>query len=120
MQKIVPDTSIIIQGVLSELIEEGELEEAEIIIPEFIMGELENQANSGREVGYTGLGEIKKIKEIIEEDEKDIKIEHKGRRAKEEEIRLASSGRIDALIRDFAEEREATLFTADRVQAEVA
>jgi len=120
MKKIVPDTSIIIQGVLSELIEDGELEEVEIIIPEFIMGELENQANSGREVGYTGLGEIKKIKQDIEDLKKDIEVKHKGRRAKEEEIRMASSGRIDALIRDFAEAEDATLFTADRVQAEVA
>lgn len=120
MKKIVPDTSIIIQGVLSELIEAGELDEAKIIIPEFIMGELENQANSGREVGYTGLGEIKQIKQVIEDLDKEIEVEHKGRRAKEEEIKLAASGRIDALIRDFAETEAATLYTADKVQAKVA
>jgi ATPase len=37
-----------------------------------------------------------------------------------EEINLASSGRIDALIRDVAEEIDATLYTADIVQSKIA
>ena len=117
-EKIVPDTSIIIEGKLSELIEKGELTDVDIIIPKFILGELENQANSGREIGFGGLEEIKKLREMGEEGK--VKVTHKGRRANTEEIKMARKGRIDALIRDFAEEEEATLYTGDKVQFKVA
>jgi len=115
--KLVPDTSIIIDGELSELINEGEVS-GEIIIPEFVVDELENQANKGKETGYQGIEEIKKIREAA--DSKGIKITFSGRRPTEEEIGLAASGRIDALIRDLAEEQKATLYTADIVQAKIA
>ncbi|MFB6193215.1 MAG: PINc/VapC family ATPase [Candidatus Nanohaloarchaea archaeon] len=115
--KIVPDTSIIIDGILSDRIENGEIE-GEIIIPEFVTDELENQANQGRETGYKGIEEIKKIRELSEEKGLDFKFT--GRRPTVEEIEIAHHGRIDALIRDVAEELDATLFTADNVQARVA
>ncbi|MFB6116733.1 MAG: PINc/VapC family ATPase [Candidatus Nanosalina sp.] len=114
---IVPDTSIIIDGKLSELMENGEVE-AEIVIPEFVIDELENQANRGQETGYQGLREIKNIRQIAED--RGLNLSFTGRKPTEEEIRLANNGRIDALIRDIAEEKEATLYTADIVQAKVA
>jgi len=116
-EKIVPDTSIIIDGKLSDLMESGEVE-AEIIIPEFVVDELENQANRGQETGYKGLEEIKKIRQLAEE--KNLELNFTGRKPTEEEIRLANNGRIDALIRDIAEEKSATLYTGDIVQARVA
>ena len=116
-EKIVPDTSIIIDGKLSDLIESGEIEE-EILIPEFVVDELENQANRGQETGYTGLAEIKKIRKLAEE--KGLKVSFTGRRPTEEEINLANNGRIDALIRDVASEHDAILYTGDIVQARVA
>ncbi|WP_414837238.1 PINc/VapC family ATPase [Candidatus Nanosalina sp. VS9-1] len=116
-EKIVPDTSIIIDGKLSDLIETGEVD-AEIIIPEFVVDELENQANRGQETGYKGFEEIKKIRELCEE--KGLELNFTGRRPTEEEINLANNGRIDALIRDVAEEKSATLYTGDIVQARVA
>lgn len=118
IKKVVPDTSIIIEGKLSELINKDKLNNVEIIVPEFIMGELENQANSGREIGYAGLDEVKELRKLTEE--KNINLSFKGRRANEEEIKMAKSGRIDALIRDFAEDRDAKLYTGDKVQYEVA
>ena len=116
-RKIVPDTSIIIDGKLSDLIEEGEID-GEIVIPEFAVDELENQANNGQETGYKGLEEIKKIRE--EASEKSIDVSFTGRKPTEEEIKLANNGRIDALIRDIAEEIDGELFTGDIVQARVA
>ena len=116
-EKIVPDTSIIIDGKLSNLIESGEITE-EIIIPEFVVDELENQANRGQETGYTGLAEIKKIRQSA--GEKGLEVSFTGRRPTDEEIDLANNGRIDALIRDVAEKEDAILYTGDIVQARVA
>ncbi len=115
--KIVPDTSILIDGKISELAEEGEIE-GEIVIPEFVVDELENQANKGLEIGYTGIEEIKQIRKLGEE--KGFKVSFKGRKPTQEEIDMAASGRIDALIRDIAEEMGAKLYTADIVQARIA
>ncbi|MFB6159443.1 MAG: PINc/VapC family ATPase [Candidatus Nanohalobium sp.] len=114
---VVPDTSVIVDGELSSLIESGELEEVEIVIPEFVVDELENQVNKGRETGYQGIEEIKKIREL---GGKTVSIRFTGRRPTTEEVEMAHHGRIDALIRDVAEELEAVLYTGDRVQAEVA
>lgn len=116
-EKIIPDTSILIDHKLSELIKEGELENVEIIIPEAVVDELQAQANDGREIGFEGLEEIKKLRELSED--KNIEISHIGRRPTQEEIDLAKSGRIDSLIKDHAQEEDATLYTEDYVQAQV-
>jgi len=118
LKRIVPDTSILIHGKLAKLIKSGKLKKSEILIPELVMGELQAQAAKGREIGYIGLEEVKKIKESA----KKIKLTVKfiGERQSYEDILLAKSGRIDALIIDVAERNKAVLFTADLLQALVA
>ncbi len=113
--KIVPDTSILIEGELSELIEDGKLSDVEVVIPEFVVDELENQANKGRETGYKGIEQIKMINNLDS-----VEISFTGRKPTTEEIEMAHHGRIDALIRDVAEEMDATLYTGDYVQSEIA
>src|SRR3989344_7147749 len=112
MQKIVPDTSVLISGILTNLIETKEIAEAEIIIPEFAVEELRAQASKGREIGFKGLEEMKKLRTLY----KNVKMTKSGRRQTYEEIQLAKSGRIDALIIDVAREHEATIYTSDYVQ----
>ena len=112
MEKIVPDTSVLISGILTDLIEKGEITEAEIIIPEFAVEELRAQASKGREIGFKGLEEMKKLRTLY----KNVKMTKSGRRQTYEEIQLAKSGRIDALIIDVAREHEATIYTSDYVQ----
>ena len=118
MEKIVPDTSIIINGKLSQMIEKGELDECEIILPIAVIDELQAQASKGREIGFKGLEELKKIRTLAEE--RGFEIRFVGERPSLEDIKLARSGRIDALIRDAAKSENATLYTSDYVQALVA
>ncbi|MCJ7479179.1 MAG: PINc/VapC family ATPase [Candidatus Nanohaloarchaeota archaeon QJJ-7] len=117
-EKIVPDTSVIIDGKLTELVELNRLQDAEVLVPELVVDELEGQANEGREIGYAGLEELKTLQEYA--DSQEVEVSYIGRRATEEEVDMAAEGRIDALIRDIAEEEEATLYTADYVQYRVA
>lgn len=117
-KRIVPDTSIIISGVLSDVIKKGELRGAEIIIPEFVVEELRAQASRGREIGFKGLEEIKKIRELEKDNE--LVVKKTGRRQTYEEIQLAKYGRIDALILDVAKTENAVLYTADIVQSTAA
>ncbi len=117
-QKIVPDTSVIIDEKLSELIEKDGLK-ADIIIPEMVLDELQSQANRGLEIGFNGLNEIKKLRDISKTNP-GVKIMATGRRPTPDEVKLAKKGRIDALIRDVAKKESAVLYTEDLVQSEVA
>ncbi len=116
-KRFVPDTSAIINRVVSKLIAEKKIT-GELIIPEFVIAELENQANRGREIGFDGLDELRNIREICKKH--NIKVCEMGRKPTMEEIQLAKSGRIDALIKDIARDNKATLITADIVQAKSA
>ncbi|MFH1420511.1 MAG: PINc/VapC family ATPase [Candidatus Aenigmatarchaeota archaeon] len=111
-QKIVPDTSIVVSGIVSDLIKSGEIKGAEICIPYFVVEELRNQASHGRETGIRGLEEIKQLR-----GSKEIVLNITGRKQTEEEIRLAKGGRIDALIIEAAKQEGATLYTSDRIQS---
>ncbi|MDY6766104.1 MAG: ATPase, T2SS/T4P/T4SS family, partial [Candidatus Nanohaloarchaea archaeon] len=115
---IVPDTSVIVDGKLTELVESNKLQGMEIRVPELVVDELESQANSGREIGHAGIGELQTLQEYA--DSQDITVSYIGRRATDEEIEQAEEGRIDALIRDIAQDEDATLYTADYVQYQVA
>ena len=115
---IVPDTSVIIDGRITAKLESGEYSGATIIISEALVSELEAQANKGKEIGFKGLEELKELGEIAGKG--DIKIEFTGKRPSFEQVKLASSGEIDAMIRSIAAEKKALFITSDRVQAEVA
>ncbi|RLF45324.1 MAG: ATPase [Thermoplasmata archaeon] len=113
--KIVPDTSVIIDGRITELIKAGKLKKADVIIPMAVLAELEHQANMGKETGINGLNEIVELQNLSKEGK--IYIHFHGKYPTKEEIEY---GRVDAIIREIAEEVGATLFTSDRIQAQAA
>ena len=115
-ERIVPDTSVIISGTVSKALEKRKV--SEIIIPSFVVEELQAQANRGLSIGLKGLEEIKRLREIAKKH--GIKFAIKGRLQTLEEIKLAKSGRIDTLIIEVAKKNKASLYTADLVQALVA
>jgi len=118
MEKIVVDTSIIIDEEITKLIKSGSLKNCEIIIPVAVLDELQSQASQGKEYGFVGLEEIKKIRELCEKN--NITLSFEGQRPSMDDIKLASHGRIDAIIKDIAKKNGATFYTADYVQALVA
>lgn len=118
-KKLVLDTSVIIDGEVTKMIETGEIPAAsQIIIPLAVLDELQSQASSNKEHGFVGLSEIKRIREQC--SKKNIELLFVGARPTIDDIRLAKHGRIDALIKDVAIREGAMLVTADYVQALVA
>ncbi|HEX7575059.1 MAG TPA: PINc/VapC family ATPase [Candidatus Methanoperedens sp.] len=115
---IVPDTSVIIDGRITAKLKAGEFESARLIISEALVSELEAQANRGRETGFKGLEELKELSDMAKRGE--ITLEFTGKRPSLEQIKLASGGEIDAMIRAVAVENNALFITSDRVQSEVA
>jgi len=117
-KKLIPDTSIIIDGNVPSVIEKEGYSDVEVIIPYAVLDELQAQASKHREPGFVGLTEIKKLRVFCEG--KGIKLTFLGDRPGFDDIKLARSGRLDALITDVARTENGTLLTADFVQALVA
>jgi len=115
-EKLVPDTSIIIEGYISDKIRKNELKTKEVIIHEAVLAELEHQANMNKAIGYLGLEEIKNLRDM----KKNVELRFEGMRPRAVEIQHASLGEIDAMVRQLAWEQDATLITSDKIQSKVA
>jgi ATPase len=115
---LVPDTSVLIDGRITEMLGQGEFANARVAIPLAAFAELEAQANRGLETGVSGLDELAALQRLAKEGR--ITVEFVGRRPSSEEIERARSGSVDALIRDTAVELKALYVTSDRVAAHAA
>ena len=116
IEKLVPDTSVIVEGLVSKKILSKDIEISSLIIHEAVLAELEHQANQGKAIGHIGLDEVEQLRRLSNSFE----LIFAGKRPSAAEIKYASLGEIDALIRELAYEEGATLLTADKVQAKVA
>ena len=111
MERIIPDTSAVIIGAISEIIERNELDFPEIIVPEAVVCELEHQANANRSEGHRGLRELQKLQKL--QDEGKLAVSFKGKRPTNYDIRYAKSGEIDGIIRDLARSEKGILVDCD-------
>jgi ATPase len=118
LSKIVADTSVIINGQLVSQIESGSVRNFEIIIPQAVFDELQSQASKKKEQGFIGLEKIRKLKSLS--GSYGLSIVVSGTHPSSDDVKLASSGRIDSLIVDMAKENNAILYTSDHVQHLVA
>ena len=118
MSKIVADTSVIINGELIAQIETGSIRNSQIIIPQAVLDELQSQASNKKEQGFIGLEKIRKLNELSGSFGLEIVIT--GPHPSTDDIKFATSGRIDALISDMAKQNDAVLYTSDNLQHLVA
>lgn len=121
--KVVPDTSAVVDGRVSERVESAET--ATVVVPEVVVGELESQANDGRETGWDGLEELQHLASLA--DAGNIDVQYVGDANAQDELTNGDAASIrdgpadiDAIIRDVADVENATLLTSDVVQSEVA
>ena len=118
MTTIVAVTSVIINGNLAQQLESGSIRNSDLIIPQAVFDELQSQASNHKQQGFVGLEQIEKLHKLSEDS--GVKILLKGSHPDINDIKFASSGRIDALIIDIAKQNDAILYTSDKVQHLVA
>ena len=112
------DTSVIFNGQILNLIEDGDLgNDPEIFISNIVVAEIEYRTNIQKEIGFYGLNVLKQLRTW--HDENKIKLSIVGNRPTREEIKMSPGGELDALIRKVALENNAVLITADRIQGDV-
>ena len=116
--KFACDTSVIFNGQILNLIEDGELgTNPEIYISNVVLAEIEYRTNIQKEIGFYGLDVLKQLREL--NDKGEIKLQIVGKRPSREEIKMAPGGELDALIRETALENNAVLITADKIQGTI-
>ena len=112
------DTSVIFNGLVLNLIADGELgEKPEIYIPNVVVAEVEYRTNVQKEIGFYGLNVLKELRKL--HNEETITLYIVGKRPTREEIKMSPGGELDALIRKSALEHNASLITSDRIQGDV-
>jgi len=112
------DTSVIFNGLVLNLITDGELgEKPEIYISNIVLAEVEYRSNLQKEIGFYGINVLKELRKLHQEEKITLKIV--GKRPTREEIKMSPGGELDALIRKSALEYSATLITADKIQGDV-
>jgi len=115
---LVPDTSVLIERVISTRLDNKEISFSRIVIHEAVIAELEHQANQDRAIGFLGIDEIERLKTLSSEIR--FSLEFAGKRPSPADIKYAGLGEIDSLILKLAWELGATFMTADKIQAKVA
>lgn len=114
---LVPDTSVLVSGRLSHLVEQGELERVEIVIHEAVLAWLEQQAIQGRETGVTGIDEVARLQELAGPGELAIRFE--GERPLPADLENETDLEVRGLARELAADLDGELVTSDRVQSHV-
>ncbi len=118
-QPLMLDTSVLIEGQLSALINAGKLRRPTLLVHEASIADLERQAAEGKETGYLGLDEIGRLQVLAQQ--KRCTLSFVGERPALDELEPAAQARASsALIREAAAAQGAILYTADELQASTA
>ena len=111
--RVVVDTSVIINGQINRRIKAGELRNCEIIVPQVVVDKLYSQASEHRRQGWDGLRMLQDITKNY--NGTGISITVHGNHATAEDIAVGDD-RISGIVVDTARRLRATLYTADTLQ----
>jgi len=107
----VPDTSVIVERTLSTLIEKGEIR-GKVLIPVEMVRFFEEQAREGRALGFLGLEELARVRDLAERGLAMVEVVEVSRGFKPESLE-----EIDTLVREFAARAGAKLVTHSELQS---
>src|SRR3989338_11525795 len=98
--RLVPDTSVLIEGLVSAKLEIPELEVDAIVIHEAAIAFFEQSANQNKAVGFLGLDELEKLKEYSTKLKFTIEFV-----CKKPDYKNPTLNEIDTLVRELAYEQ---------------
>ena len=115
-EKVVPDTTTIVDGILSQKIEKKELTINEIHIHEGILKLLELDAEAGKASAFLGLAELKKLQELSKKEDLLVLFASKNHFR---DLRFLEQ-ELNGMIASLAWEKDAVLITSNRVLMKIA
>ncbi|MBN2458619.1 Flp pilus assembly complex ATPase component TadA [Candidatus Woesearchaeota archaeon] len=116
--RIVPDLSILVEGVLSKKLSSKGIEADEIIIHEAILALLEHKANQNKVIGSLGIDEIDRLRGMAEKQ--GFSLGFRGVKPRYSELSRTEEWETDSKARQLAYDEDAIFITADKTQARIA
>lgn len=107
----VPDSTVVIERTLSSLIEEGRIR-GKVLIPVEMIRFFEEQAREGRALGFLGLEELAKVRDLAERGLALVEVVEIGKG-----LKPSSLEDIDTLVREFAAKAGAKVVTHSELQS---
>ncbi|MEM1641828.1 MAG: PINc/VapC family ATPase [Desulfurococcaceae archaeon] len=117
-QIYIPDFSAIVQGSVSKLVEEGTVV-GRVVVHRAIVAMLEQMAHQGLAVGYAGLEELKKLRELHEKGKMLLEYAGEKTRISFPENHDLAIIEVNAAVRDLAYATGGVVVAGDRVNYEV-
>ncbi len=62
--KYVVDTSVLVEKLVSKYVLDKKIKDT-VVVPRVVIAELENQANTGRDIGFVGLEDIHELHALV-------------------------------------------------------
>lgn len=118
IEKLVPDSSVIVDGLLSKKIAKKEILPREIIIHEALLQKFEEQANMNNAIGEIGIEEIDELNKLGRN--LNITIRFSGQKLRQNELEHSSLDNINIMIKELAYAEDATLMTTKEIVAKSA
>ena len=115
---IIPDASIIIEGILSKSLEKKEITTEEIILHESSLSIFQNLAKQNRAKGFFAIEEIQRLQSLSRE--LGFSVRFSGMRLSNAELQRITLNELDNLIIQIAFDSGGTLYTVDQVLANIA
>ncbi len=112
--RLVPDTSVLVESLVSTKLANDDLEIDSLIIHEAAIAFFEYLANQNKAKGFLGLEELERLKDFSQKLK--FTIEFLGKKPSYAELKHMELSEVDSDVRELAFDQDGTLFTADKVQ----
>ncbi|MFH1133458.1 MAG: PINc/VapC family ATPase [Nanoarchaeota archaeon] len=116
--RVLPDSSVVIDGLLSRKLQDKSMSCDEVIIAEQLFSALEHEAFQNKAAGFLGLDEILRLKKLGAEQK--FTITFHGTRLQQRELKETTLEELGHHLVQLAFEHDATLLTANKVTLRLA
>lgn len=118
IERLCPDMSLVVEGILSKKIAAKELSVSNVIIHESMLLYLEYQAKLNKAFGFLGIDELLSLRSLAKTG--NFELSFAGRKLSFAELKYADRDQMDSMVRDLAFDEDALLCTSDKIQARLA
>ena len=115
---IVPDLSVIVEGLVSEWLASKKNGGYKLVIHRALLTYLERESRENRAVGFLGISELEVLRKRAEEGA--IRMDYSGEDIRGYELERITSDDVNRMIRILAYETNGILMTADDIQERLA
>ncbi|HLD43742.1 MAG TPA: PINc/VapC family ATPase [Candidatus Nanoarchaeia archaeon] len=118
IERIVPDSSVLLEGLVSASLEQGGIKAEKILIHNALVAFLHKSAQENKAKGFVGMDELDRLRKAS--SRLNFQIEFTGRMPTQLELEHLTLEKVDSLILDLCYDEGVTLFTHNSLQKQIA